>query len=310
MSRDVSEWVEAQRALKEAEERFRTAFEQAPIGMALVSLDGRYLRVNHSLCRITGYSEQELLASTFQDITHPEDLQADLELNRRLLAGEANAFQIEKRYVTASGGTVWARLSVSLFRNSAGEPAHFICQMEDVTERKAAEQRLMHQALHDPLTGLHNRILFMDRLVHALARSERFMSPVAVLFVDLDYFKEVNDAYGHRVGDDTLVAVSRKLESAVRPADTVARLGGDEFAVLCEDMTSEKDAVVVAQRLCAALQEPVRIDGRTIKVTASIGIAFAQEGDDPDSLLKNADAAMYKVKEGGRGTYEIFLDAL
>jgi diguanylate cyclase (GGDEF)-like protein/PAS domain S-box-containing protein len=297
-------------ALHQAEERFRTAFEHAPIGMALVSLDGVYLRVNQALCDFTGYSVEELLGRTFHEITHPEDLAADLEYVRRALEGGDESYKLEKRYLQANGNIVWGRLNVSLLKDSHGRPVHFITQIEDITDRKAVEERLLHQALHDPLTSLHNRILFMDRLTHALARSERAQTPVAVLFVDLDHFKGVNDRHGHRAGDELLVAVARKLESAVRPSDTVARIGGDEFAVLCEDMSGESDAVLVAQRLCDALNEPVKFESGKISVTASIGIAFAQEGDDPDSLLKNADAAMYKVKEGGRGSYEIYLDAL
>jgi diguanylate cyclase (GGDEF)-like protein/PAS domain S-box-containing protein len=297
-------------ALREAEERFRTAFEQAPIGMALEDLDGRLVQVNHKLCEITGFAESELLERTFRDITHPEDVDADVELRRRALIGERDNYQIEKRYTKKNGDVAWARLSVSLLRDVDGRPRHFIAQLEDVTDRKEAEEKLLEQALRDPLTGLYNRVMFMDRLSHALARSGRQLRPVAVLFVDLDHFKGINDSHGHRTGDQVLTSVARRLEKAVRPADTVARFGGDEFAVLCEDIRGESDAVKIAERLSDALQDPVPFDGGAAKVGASIGIAFAQEGDDPDTLLRHADAAMYRVKEGGRGAYEIYLDAL
>jgi diguanylate cyclase (GGDEF)-like protein/PAS domain S-box-containing protein len=297
-------------ALEEAEQRFRTAFEHAPIGMALVGPDGIYMRVNRAFSDITGYPPEELVGRKYHDITHPDDLPADLEYVRRSLAGEIDSYKLEKRYMHSAGNAVWARLNVSLVRDSRGRPLHFIKQIEDISDRKAAEERLLHQALHDPLTNLHNRYMFMDRITHALARSGRKRTPVAVLFVDIDHFKDINDRFGHRGGDEMLVAVARKLERAVRPSDSVARLGGDEFAVLCEDMSSERDAVLVAQRLCEILSRPVPFEDRDMSVTASIGIAFAQEGDNPDSLLKNADAAMYKVKEGGRGTYEIYLDAI
>jgi diguanylate cyclase (GGDEF)-like protein/PAS domain S-box-containing protein len=291
-------------------ELFRTAFDRAPIGMALVARDGKFLKVNRSLCDITGYSENELLARTLHDITHPDDLPAGLEHARRAVEEKVRTYRLEQRYLRAPGGIVWGRLNVSVATDSKGRVGHLICQIEDITERKEAEERLLHQALHDPLTELPNRILFMDRLRHALARSERQGSPVAVLFVDLDHFKTINDELGHRAGDEMLHAVARKIERAVRPSDTVARIGGDEFAVVCEDMSAEKDAVLVAERLCNSLNEPVQLKEGTGAITASIGIAFAQEGDHPDSLLRNADAAMYKVKEGGRGSYEIFLDAL
>jgi diguanylate cyclase (GGDEF)-like protein/PAS domain S-box-containing protein len=309
-SRDVTERRRAEDALRTAEERFRTAFDHAPIGMALVASEGRFLRVNRALARMTGHSEEELLAQRMEDITHPEDRASLKTLVDQALAGSRDEFQLETRWMHASGHSGWGRLSASLLRDQAGAPLHFVVHIEDITQRKQAEEKLLHQALHDALTGLHNRILFMDRLTHALARSERQLAPVAVLFVDLDHFKDINDRYGHTFGDQILVAAAQKLESAVRPSDTVARIGGDEFAVLCEDMSAEKDAVRVAQRLGDALREPVIVGEREIMLSASIGIAFAQEGDNPDTLLKNADAAMYKVKEGGRGTYEIYLDAL
>lgn len=299
-----------QEALRDAEERFRTAFEHAPIGMAIEDLEGSFVQVNHKLCEITGYSEVELLQRSFGDIAHPEDLDADIELRRRAVTGERNTYQIERRYTKKNGDVAWARLSVALLRDGEGRPRHFIAQVEDVTDRRQAEARLLEQALRDSLTGLFNRVMFMDRLTHALARSGRQMKPVAVLFVDLDHFKEINDSYGHRTGDQVLTAVAKRLEKAVRPADTVARFGGDEFAILCEDTRGERDAVRIAERLSRGLFKPVLFQGGQVTVGASIGIAFAQEGDDPEKLLRQADAAMYRVKEGGRGAYEIYLDAL
>ena len=291
-------------------EVFRTAFENAPIGLAVVTPAGRYLRVNPALCEFLGYSERELLTKTWQDVTDPNQLEIDTEQTTKLLNGEIDSYQLEKQYVHAGGHLVWGYLSATLVRDRQGAPVYFVCQIQDITNRKVAEQRLIEQALHDPLTGVANRLLFMDRLTHALARADRSVSPVAVLFLDLDLFKQVNDQFGHRAGDQVLMNTARRISSVVRPSDTVARLGGDEFAILCEDMKSEQDAVTIAERLCREFTSPTTVEGREIPLTASIGIAFAQEGDDPDSLLRHADSAMYSVKEGGRGTYEIYLDAV
>jgi diguanylate cyclase (GGDEF)-like protein/PAS domain S-box-containing protein len=300
----------ARASLPAEAEVFRAAFEHSPIGVAVVAPDGRYRRVNPALCEFLGYSEHELLAMHWWDVTEPSQLEVDRERTAKLLKGEINSYQLEKQYVHARGHLVWALLSATLVRDADDEPLYFVCQIQDITNRKVTEERLIELALHDPLTGVANRLLFMDRLALALARADRRVSPVAVLFLDLDLFKEVNDRFGHRAGDQVLINTAKRIQSVVRPSDTVARLGGDEFAILCEDMNTEQDAVAIAERLCREFTRPVSIDGGETRVTASIGIAFAQEGDDPDSLLRNADAAMYSVKEGGRGTYEIYLDAL
>lgn len=291
-------------------EVFRTAFESAPIGLAVVTPNGRYRRVNPALCEFLGYSERELLTKTWQEVTDPNHLEIDTDQTTKLLNGEIDSYQLEKQYVHGHGHLVWGHLSATLVRDRHGVPLYFVCQIQDITNRKAAEQRLIEQALHDPLTGVANRLLFMDRLTHALARADRNISPVAVLFLDLDLFKLVNDRFGHRAGDQVLINTARRISAAVRPSDTVARLGGDEFAILCEDMKGEQDAVTIAERLCREFTSPTTVEGHEIPLTASIGIAFAQEGDDPDSLLRHADSAMYSVKEGGRGTYEIYLDAV
>jgi diguanylate cyclase (GGDEF)-like protein/PAS domain S-box-containing protein len=301
---------EPREEIQYAQELFRTAFEHAPVGSALVTPDGYYRRVNQALCDFLGYSEQELLTMRWQDVTAPSRLAVDTEQTTKLLKGEISSYQLEKEYVHARGHVVWGRLSASLVRDWQGDPLFFVCQIEDIDARKLAEERLIQQALHDPLTGVGNRLLFMDRLGHALARADRHSSPVAILFFDLDHFKVVNDTLGHRAGDEVLITTAKRIQAVLRPSDTVARLGGDEFAILCEDMAAEHDAVIIAQRLCESFLDPMAVQGETVAVTASIGIAFAQKGDDADSLLGHADAAMYRVKEGGRGSYEIYLDVL
>ena len=183
--------------------------------------------------------------------------------------------------------------------------------MHDITDRKQAEARVTRQALHDPLTGLPNRLLLLDRLGQALARSERQPGSIAALFVDFDRFKAVNDSLGHNVGDRTLVAIAERLTAAVRPSDTVARLGGDEFVVLCEDVAGSDEAVTLVERLHAAVSdEPLVVTGTTaVTLTASVGVALAETGDLPDDLLRKADSAMYRAKQRGRARHELFDEA-
>ena len=177
-------------------------------------------------------------------------------------------------------------------------------------ERRGSEEKNRHEALHDPLTALPNRSLFLDRLGHALAQARRRSAKVAVLFLDLDQFKLVNDSLGHAAGDELLSAVAPRIEQALRPADTVARFGGDEFAVLAEDVTSERDAIRLAERIAAELTPPFVLRQREHFVSASIGIAIGGGTESPETLIRDADAALYRAKERGRGSYEIFDEAM
>jgi diguanylate cyclase (GGDEF)-like protein/PAS domain S-box-containing protein len=307
-SRDITERKLAEEALQEAEQRFRSSFRDAAVGMALVGTDGRWLQVNRSLCEITGYSEEELLTKTCHDITHPDDLETNLHHVRRLLAGEIETYQMEKRYFHKEGYSVWLLLNVSLVRDTRGRPRYFIAQIQDISERKRMEAKLQHQASHDALTGLPNRILFTDRLKHALARTARDRQLVAVLFMDLNNFKIVNDSLGHETGDKLLIAVAQRLRACLRPGDTVGRLGGDEFAILLEDLPDGDYPTTVASRIIEELRGRFAIGGREVFVNASIGIAISNLAgrDRPDVLMRDADAAMYAAKGNGGSRYAVF----
>lgn len=310
-SRDVSGRKEAERALTESEKRFRSSFDDAAIGMALVGLDGRWLRVNRSLCEILGYPQGELLGKTFQDVTHPADLQKDLEQRRRLVDGYVRTYQMEKRYLHKEGHVVWVLLSVSLVRDEGGEPLYFVSQTQDIGERKRMEGQLQRQALHDDLTGLPNRKLFVDRLRQALGRTRRRSGrKVAVLFMDLDGFKVVNDSLGHEAGDLLLTVVAQRLRRCLRPEDTLARFGGDEFVVLLGEVDDPHEAVRVAERITEELRRPFLLEGRRLFASASIGIglgdARTKTGDD---LLRDADTAMYRAKQSRAG-YSVFDPAM
>jgi PAS domain S-box-containing protein len=232
LNRHIAEQERIGRALRETEEHFRNAFDYAAIGMALVSPQGAWLRVNRSLCELVGYSEQELLDSNFQALTHADDLGNDLANLYRLMQGETPTCQVEKRYVHRQGQIVWALNSVSMLRDSDNNPAHFIFQIQDITERKRAEAALQSLSLVDELTGLYNRRGFLavtEQHLAAIRRSERV--PV-ILYADLDGLKVINDSLGHREGDRALVKAAEIFREIFRTSDIVARFGGDEFVVL------------------------------------------------------------------------------
>jgi diguanylate cyclase (GGDEF)-like protein/PAS domain S-box-containing protein len=307
---DISERRRVEAALRESEQRFRKSFDNATIGMALVGRDGRWLQVNRSLCEILGYREVELLGKTFQDVTHPDDLDADLDQVRRMLDGEIRTYQMEKRYFRKEGHVVWVILSVSLVHDEEGEPLYFVSQIQDISERKVLEERLQHRAFHDPLTDLPNRQLFMDRLGQALRRTGRRHKRVAVLFMDLDGFKGVNDSLGHEVGDLLLTVVAQRLRHCLRPEDTLARFGGDEFVVLIEALDDPAQAVQVAERITEEIRRPFILEGRDQYVNASIGISLGDaRTHDPDDLLREADTAMYRAKDEG-GDFRVFNPAM
>jgi diguanylate cyclase (GGDEF)-like protein/PAS domain S-box-containing protein len=294
--------------LKESEERFHSAFDYAPIGMALVTLDGRWLQVNHSLCKIIGYREEELIGERFQTVTHPEDLDRFLQEVVNVLEGRAQSSQIEKRYVNKHGEEIWALVSISLIHDTQSRPSALVLQIQDISDRKRAEERLLHDAFHDPLTGLPNRAWFMDQLSVALSRARRHTSSrFAVLFLDLDRFKIINDSLGHMYGDQLLVGIARRLRHCLRTEDMIARLGGDEFTILVSDIRDQQDAITVAERIQAHLSQQFKLGGYETFTSVSIGIAFSDpDYEDPSDLLRDADTAMYQAKLAGKARFVVF----
>ncbi|CAG9933632.1 EAL domain-containing protein [Candidatus Nitrotoga arctica] len=421
--------AQARRTHFQSEQRFRATFEQAAVGIAHVGLDGRWLRVNHKLCVITGYSEEELLTHDRPSITYPDDMPDELNSMQQLLAGDVPSSTKEIRYTRKDGSPVWVNLTWSLTRTSTGEPDYFIEVIEDITERKeaterlrlfarifdtinegvavtdasnnimlvnpafstitgysateaigknprilhsglmdkmfydkmwqsikktgrwqgeitdrrkngesyvewlsistmkdergefshhiavvsdiserkAAEERMVHIAQHDFLTGLPNRMMLHDRLTQAIAHAEREQRKVAVMFLDLDRFKAINDTLGHLTGDKLLQLVAGRINSVARTSDTVSRLGGDEFAIMLPYIENTDDIAMIALKLLASIAGPYVVDGNEIEVTTSIGISvFPEDGTDSESLIAHADAAMYQAKGNGRNNYQFF----
>ncbi len=306
VSQDITARKRADEERRAATTEFETAFGAAPIGMTLVGLDGSFIRCNQALCDLLGYSEEELLALTFQDITHPDDLDIDLNHVQRLLDGLAPSYTMEKRYVTKAGRLVWVLLAASLVRNDDGEPTHFISQIKDISETRRMEEKLRQLAEHDPVTDLLNRRRFEDELGRQVGRCKRYGETACLLILDVDHFKGVNDMFGHRVGDAALQQVALALDERLRATDLVARIGGDEFAALLPGVTAA-EAVGVAEEVRIAI-EALRIGSgaRRAHVTASIGLkTLDAHTTDEESAFVAADRAMYEAKANGRNRVQI-----
>jgi diguanylate cyclase (GGDEF)-like protein/PAS domain S-box-containing protein len=307
---DVTDRLRMEEELAATNERFRSAFDDAPIGMAMTSLSGRFLQVNNALCALLGRSRSELLELTVPDVTHPEDVAHTERQRHSLTRGSQDSHRHETRFLHADGSVVGILHSSSVVRDPQGVPTLLIDHIENITDRQAFEARLQHQALHDTLTGLPNRALFMDRLDRALA-SEDPEGPdrTALLFCDVDRFKTVNDTFGHHVGDLVLTSIAQRMQSVLRPTDTVARLGGDELIVLCTASGPEQ-AQATAERLRDVLRDPVAVSGVLIPVTISIGIALSLPGrSTAEQLLRDSDDAMYLAKGSGRDQFAVFDEA-
>jgi diguanylate cyclase (GGDEF)-like protein/PAS domain S-box-containing protein len=304
---DVTDRRRAEEALRASEERFRALVANASDMIAIVDREGTILYESPSHGRILGVEPGEHLGRSLPEIVHPDDRPLVEEALRQLVDAPGEALAIEYRLRDHHGA--W-RVVESTAANLLDHPAvsGVVLNAHDITDHKRAEARLLHDALHDELTGLPNRVLFMERLRFAMDRLKREPDRLtAVLFLDLDRFKLVNDSLGHLVGDGLLVQIAGLLSAALRPTDTIARIGGDEFAILVDGGKDVSDAVRVAERIHERLAAPINLGGHEVFVTASIGIAVCTpENHQPEDLLRDADTAMYRAKSSGRSCHVLF----
>jgi diguanylate cyclase (GGDEF)-like protein/PAS domain S-box-containing protein len=302
IARDITE----RKKIEEQQKLYARVVESTKEGVMVTNIRGTIVAVNSAFCRITGYQESELigqnpriLGSKWQDESFYKDFWNALT-ERGYWEGE-----MWDRRKDGALYAEWARITA--VRNAKNEITHYIAVINDITERKSSEERIHYLAYHDVLTDLPNRSLLDDRLKQALIHADRERFNLAVMFIDLDGFKQINDAYGHLFGDLLLKEAARRLTQWVRKQDTVTRQGGDEFVVALSRMQSPQDAVVVAEKLRAALAEPYLIDNRRVDVSASIGVSiYPQDGKSVDTLMMNADTAMYHAKEAGRNQVKFF----
>ncbi len=292
--------------LRAGEAIFRQAFERAGGGMALMGVQGdslgRYLRVNPALCALLGYTEDELMALTPLEVTHPDDRDGESKRAYDLLHGATSVYRREKRYVHQDGHSVWVNVTGTIARQDDGSPVCWVSQIEDISQRRVQLDQLKHEARHDSLTGLPNRTMVFERLQESIATAGRDQRPGSALFLDIDNFKAINNEHGHVVGDQVLAMIGQRLRFVVGPHKLVGRIGGDEFVIVADHVEAD-EAQQLADRVEAAVTAPITHRGRDVHVHVSIGVgAIPVSGGEPERILHAADTAMYAQKAAASNT--------
>ncbi len=309
---DISERMAVDEMMREAVRRYESLFENATEGIFQTTPDGRYLSANPALARIYGHTTPDALISHLHDIEHQLYVQPERRAEFvRLMQEQGTVRNFESQVYTRDGSIIWISENARVVRHADGSVQFYEGTVVDITERREHEAALEYQAHHDSLTGLPNRALLPDRIEQAIAQAGRSGKQVAVVFVDLDHFKLINDSLGHHVGDRLLLEVASRLKTCVRGNDTVVRQGGDEFVLVLAEQQGEDDILAVVSRLLDAVSQPWTDNGQEYGLSCSIGVScFPQDGDESGALLRSADAAMYQAKASGRSTYHFYTPEL
>jgi diguanylate cyclase (GGDEF)-like protein/PAS domain S-box-containing protein len=306
---DITDRKLAENALRESEERYRLMAENSTDMISRTTARGRFVYVSDASRHLLGYEPAELVGRSIFEIADETDHHVLRHVTQLLHDGpQTFSYRVRRK----DGHVVWFESTSRALRDAVtDETTEIVAVSRDISERRRAEEQIEYQAYHDALTGLPNRSLFRDRLTIALAHAKRAITPLAVMFLDLDRFKIVNDTLGHSLGDELLRAVASRLRSVLREGDTIARMGGDEFTVLLTDLKRADDAATIAQKLLDTLAHSMTLDGEELYITASVGIAlYPNDGDSAEALLQNADSAMYRAKEAGRNSYQLCTPAM
>jgi diguanylate cyclase (GGDEF)-like protein/PAS domain S-box-containing protein len=307
VGRDVTERRQMEEALRQSEEKYRTIIEEMEEWYFETDLAGKLLYFNDAFVRALGYPPKELTGLNFRALIKQEQAEEIYKIFHQVYEIGEPVKNFPQEFVRPEGSITFAEFSIFPKRDHRGKIFGFRGVGHDITERKRVEQELSYMATHDPLTGLPNRMLFMDRLKMALAHAKRNKQKLAVMMLDLDRFKNINDTLGHMVGDRLLKEIGLRLTGLLRQNDTISRLGGDEFIILLPEIVRMKDPAEVAEKIINAIQQPFICDSYQLITSTSIGIAlYPDDCQDMDSLMKNADMAMYSVKAHGRNSYQFF----
>jgi diguanylate cyclase (GGDEF)-like protein/PAS domain S-box-containing protein len=297
----------AEEALRKSEERYQSILETIEDGYYESDLAGNVTFFNDAGIKMIGYSREEFIGMNFRQFTDDEYKKALFNIFNNIFKTGKPIKGTEWKMTRKDGAQIICEVSASLIKDSKSSPLGFRGILRDITERKNVEETIKQQAFHDPLTGLPNRLLFTDRYNTALAVAKRKQHMIAIMMLDLDKFKEINDSFGHQTGDILLNQVGNRLVSLLRQSDTVGRIGGDEFVLLLAEISSIEDTVAIGDKILHSFKEPFFCKQHKIYVTASIGIALApKQGVELEFLMRHADNAMYKVKESGRNNYHVY----